>query len=72
MPNKYKYDLTFDDHHLEEDRECLNDLYRNQGAYYKTLNEINSIFLKTLKEMSQSEIKDVLKHKYIIPVDKLK
>lgn len=72
MPNKYKYDMTYDDRHDEEDRECLNDWYRDQSAYYKTLTEINNIFLKALKEMSQSEIKDVLKHKYIIPADRLK
>ena len=72
MANKYKYDLTFDDKHDEEDRECLNDLYRNQGAYYNTLNKINNIFLETLNNMTQDEIKDVLMHKYIIPVERLK
>ena len=38
----------------------------------KTLDKINNIFLKTLENMTQDEIKDVLKHKYIIPVEKLK
>lgn len=72
MPNKYKYNMTFSDDHDEEDRECLNDWYRDQSSYYKTLDKINNIFLKTLQNMSQEEIKDVLKHKIIIPVDRLK
>lgn len=72
MPNKYKYNVTFADDHDEEDRECLNDWYRDQSSYYKTLDKINNIFLKTLQNMSQEEIKDVLKHKTIIPVDRLK
>lgn len=72
MPNKYKYNMTFSDDHDEEDRECLNDWYRDQSSYYKTLDKINNIFLKTLQNMSQEEIKDVLKHKTIIPVDRLK
>lgn len=72
MANKYTYDLTFDDRHAEEDRECLNDWYRDQSAYYRTLDKINNIFLNTLSNMTQDEIKDVLKNKYIIPVEKLK
>lgn len=72
MPNKYKYNLTFEDDHDEEDRECLNDWYRDQSSYYKTLDKINNIFLKALQDMSQEEIKDVLKSRYIIPIDRLK
>lgn len=72
MPNKYKYDVTFEDRRDEEDREALNDFYRDQSAYYKTLDNINNIFLKALKSMSDDEIREILKHKYIVPVNKLK
>lgn len=72
MPNKYKYNVTFDDYRDEEDREVLNDFYRDQSSYYKTLDQINNIFLEALKDMSKDEVKDVLKHKYIVPVDRLK
>ena len=61
MANKYKvYDNV-----EEEDRETLNDFYRSQTKYYETQNEINQIILKELKNMSSTEIKDVIKNSVV-------
>lgn len=57
MPNKYKYNYTYEDKVLEEDREALNDFYRAQTSYYNTLTSINKIILDAIKEMSKEEIK---------------
>lgn len=35
MPNKYVYDLTFEDMHDEEDREVKNDCLRAMTKYFK-------------------------------------
>lgn len=70
MPNQYKYNATYADLHDEEDREVINDLYRDQSEYYKTLTEINKIYLKALSDMSINEVKDVLKFR--TPIERLK
>lgn len=71
MPNKYKYNHTFDELREEEDREVLNDYYREKTYYYQTLSAINSIFLDALDDMSKVEIKDIIKSNLRVPVSKL-
>lgn len=71
MPNKYKYNYTFDEKREEEDREVLNDYYREKTYYYQTLSEINEIFLDALEDMSKIEIKDIIKSNLRVPVSRL-
>lgn len=72
MPNKYFYDGTLPDKIEEEDREVLNDLMRSQKDYYDSLFDINCIFLSSLRNMSDEEIKEILKNGGLrIPVSRL-
>lgn len=71
MPNKYKYNHTFDELREEEDREVLNDYYREKTYYYQTLSQINDIFLDVLEDMSKVEIKDIIKSNLRVPVSRL-
>ena len=71
MPNKYKYNHTFEELREEEDREVLNDYYREKTYYYQTLSEINEIFLDALSDMSKIEIKDIIKSNLTVPVRRL-
>lgn len=67
MANKYKYPSNVIDVLIEEeDREVSNDCLRAKTAYYTTLNEINKIYLNTLKNMSTEEIKQSLTCKNIV------
>lgn len=60
MANQYKYNYTLEEKIEEEDREALNDFYRSKTSYYNTLNDINEIILKAMKEMSNDEIKGII------------
>lgn len=72
MPNKYYYNGTLPDKIEEEDREVKNDLMRSQKDYYDILFDINHIFLDTLRNMNDEEIKEILKNGGLrIPVSKL-
>ena len=61
MPNKYYYNGTYEEKWEEENRECLNDMYRSKTDYYNSLTEINYIILKVLDSMSDEEIKEAIK-----------
>ena len=67
MPNRWKYNSNVIDILIEEeDREVSNDCLRAKTAYYESLAEINKIYLKTLKTMSNEEIKKSLICKSIV------
>lgn len=72
MPNKYKYNGTFEELREEEDREVYNDYLRQMTSYYETLDEINHIFYQILSRMKTDEVKDIMKNGgFISPVNKL-
>lgn len=52
----------------QEDREVENNLYKAQARYFLTCAEINDILLRSLKSMTDEELKDVLKNNLRIPV----
>ena len=66
MPNRYIYDLTFEDHHMEEDRQCTNDLKRVQIDYYNMKYLILEKIYDTLCEMDEHEIKKTIMRSDII------
>ena len=73
MGNMYKYNLTFKDKHEEEDRETINEFYREQTYYYNTLGDIYDIYLEALEQMSIKEIQNIIKCKGpIVPFMRLK
>ena len=66
MPNRYIYDLTFEDKHSEEDRECTNDLKRVQIDYYNMKYLILKKVYLTLCDMDEHEIKKTVMRSDII------
>ena len=72
MANKYKYNYTFDELREEEDREVINDYYREKTMYYRTMIDINAIIYTTLKKMTFEERKEVLTRTLVTPVARLR
>lgn len=73
MPNKYKYDYTFEELREEEDREVNNDYLRQKTSYYKTLDDINNVVYNVLKDMGTDELKQVIKNGLLVtPISRLK
>ena len=72
MPNKYRYGKTFEELREEEDREVINDYYRQMTDYYQTLTWMNEILLNALDNMSDKEIENIVKSNLIMPVVRIK
>lgn len=72
MANKYKYNYTFEELREEEDREVLNDYYRQKTKYYESLTDINSMLIGVLEEMTVEELKNTAAFALISPVNRLK
>ena len=62
MPNKYKYNHTFEELREEEDREVYNDYLRAKTQYYETVDNINYLFFEAMKMMTMGDIVETIKN----------